>query len=177
MPGSLIDRGTAVNLHEFGRFPAPRSAALPTESWPIKATLAIYDALLQARIPPPAARGVAEALEKDMEALLATKTDLRLLSSEMDRRFERLEQRIDRMDERLERLIIERTTQLLDQNFARQVDARFQALEERMKGLLDQNYARQVDERFTSLELRLIVKLGSLIVATSTALVAILKFL
>jgi hypothetical protein len=38
--------------------------------------LALYEALLQANMPAPAARGAAEALEADMTQHLATKQDL-----------------------------------------------------------------------------------------------------
>ena len=85
----------------------------------MKSTLAIYDAMLEAKVSAAAARGVAEALERDMEAIVATKTDLqylreqvsgeihalkaelqalkaemRTLKVEMDSRFERLELRL-----------------------------------------------------------------------------------
>ncbi len=78
----------------------------------MKSTLAIYDAMLEAKVSAAAARGVAEALERDMEAIVATKTDLqylreqvsgeihalkaemRALKVEMDSRFERLELRL-----------------------------------------------------------------------------------
>ncbi len=186
----------------------------------MKATLAIYDALMQAQIPAPAARGVAEALERDMEALLATKTDLRLLDAGMQRQFaeashrfdetdrrlaaidERMRQlldqsfarevyaRFEQMDQRFEQsdkrfaAIDERMRQLLDQSFAREVYARFEqsdkrcaAIEERMRQLLDQDFAREINERFRSVELALTMKLGSLIVASVTALAAVIKFI
>jgi hypothetical protein len=73
-----------------------------------KATLAIYDALMPAQIPQSTARGVAEALDKDMAALLATKTDLRLLGADMDRRLDHM----------------------LDQSFAARMDQRCASLEQ-----------------------------------------------
>lgn len=44
--------------------------------------LALYDALVRANIPQPAARAVVEALEKDMDAVLATKADFATLRAE-----------------------------------------------------------------------------------------------
>ncbi len=49
---------------------------------------AIYEALIQARVTPQAARGVVEALEKDMQSTLATKQD-----------FEQLRKHIERMEQ------------------------------------------------------------------------------
>jgi multidrug efflux pump subunit AcrA (membrane-fusion protein) len=72
--------------------------ALGSRSQSLKTTLAIYDALLQANIPKAAARGVAEALEKDMEAVLATKADLRVLEEKIDRRFELIEQKLHNLE-------------------------------------------------------------------------------
>ncbi|HPF27639.1 MAG TPA: hypothetical protein P5528_00470 [Steroidobacteraceae bacterium] len=139
----------------------------------MKTTLAIYEALLQAQIPQLAARGVAEALERDMEALLATKTDLRLLSSEMARQFEKVWRNFDAMERRFER--IDERFEQMDKRFE-QIDKRFAAIDARMRELLDQNFARAMDERFHSVELRLTVKLGSIMVASLTALAAIVKF-
>lgn len=45
--------------------------------------LAIHEALIQANVPPPAARRVAESLEKDMTSTLATKQDLQHLDQLM----------------------------------------------------------------------------------------------
>ena len=61
----------------------------------VETTLAIYEALIQANVPQPAARRVAEALEKDMTSNLATKQDLQHLRELMDARFEALEKRMD----------------------------------------------------------------------------------
>ena len=51
-------------------------------------SLAIYDALIQAKVPADAARAVVDALERDMTTLLATTQDFRhfeeLLSARLD---------------------------------------------------------------------------------------------
>ncbi|MEZ5474263.1 MAG: hypothetical protein R3E72_04565 [Steroidobacteraceae bacterium] len=171
-----------------------------------KTTLAIYDALMQARIPQSAARGVAEALEKDMEALLATKTDLRLLGAEtassfervwrcfdqMEHRFAQVYQRFEQIDQRFEQ--IDKRFEQIDKRFE-QVDQRFDLLdqrservEKRLEQMLDQDHAERMNERFADLErrfnasmeaceARLLIKLGSLMVATITVFAAIIKFL
>jgi hypothetical protein len=53
-------------------------------------TLALYEALIQAKVPQPAARRVVEALESDMSTSLATKQDI-----------EQLEQRLAAVDARM----------------------------------------------------------------------------
>jgi len=60
----------------------------------VETALAIYEALIQANVPPPAARRVAEALEKDMSSNLATKQDLRHLEQLMETRFESADSRL-----------------------------------------------------------------------------------
>ncbi len=84
----------------------------------METALAIYEALIQANVPAPAARRVAESLEKDMTSNLATKQDLQhldqlwrahleALESRMDGRFEELERRFLLLMQNLEsRLII-----------------------------------------------------------------------
>jgi hypothetical protein len=57
----------------------------------MEAALAIYEALIQANVPPPAARRVAESLEKDMTSNLATKQDLQHLDQLMVTRMESLQ--------------------------------------------------------------------------------------
>lgn len=47
----------------------------------METTLAIYEALIQANVPAPAARRVAESLEKVMTSNLATKQDLQNFES------------------------------------------------------------------------------------------------
>lgn len=46
-------------------------------------TLALYEALVQANVPQPAARRVVEALESDMNTSLATKQDVQLLEQRL----------------------------------------------------------------------------------------------
>jgi hypothetical protein len=46
-------------------------------------TLALYEALIQANVPQPAARRVVEALESDMNTSLATKQDIELLQQRL----------------------------------------------------------------------------------------------
>ena len=73
----------------------------------METALAIYEALLQANVPPPAARRVAESLEKDMTSNLATKQDLQHLDQMMQTRFEALESRMSLIVQNLEsRLLI-----------------------------------------------------------------------
>jgi signal recognition particle GTPase len=57
----------------------------------METALAIYEALIQANVPPPAARRVAESLERDMSSSLATKQDLQHLEQLMTARFETVE--------------------------------------------------------------------------------------
>jgi tetrahydromethanopterin S-methyltransferase subunit G len=64
-------------------------------------SLAIYEALIQANVPPPAARRVAETLEKDMSSNLATKQDIQHLDQLMATRFEAMDRRFDDLDSRI----------------------------------------------------------------------------
>jgi hypothetical protein len=57
-------------------------------------TLAIYDALIQAKVPADAARAVVDALEKDMTTMLATKQDFRHFEELFSARLEALENRL-----------------------------------------------------------------------------------
>lgn len=66
--------------------------------------LAIYEALIQANVPPPAARRVAETLEKDMSSNLATKQDIQHLDQLMATRFEAVDQRFEALDRRFDEL-------------------------------------------------------------------------
>lgn len=63
--------------------------------------LAIYEALIQANVPPPAARRVAESLEKDMTSTLATKQDLQHSNQLMAARFEAVDDRFSELASRL----------------------------------------------------------------------------
>jgi hypothetical protein len=75
----------------------------------METALAIYEALIQANVPPPAARRVAESLEKDMTSTLATKQDLHQeiqgvrqeiqhLAQLMNARFEAVDDRFEAFD-------------------------------------------------------------------------------
>jgi len=68
----------------------------------METTLAIYEALIQANVPAPAARRVAESLEKDMTSSLATKQDLELMAT----RFEALEGRVSLQLQNLETRLV-----------------------------------------------------------------------
>lgn len=63
----------------------------------METSLAIYEALLQANVPPPTARRVAECLEKDMTSSLATKQDLVHHEQLMATRLDALESRVSLM--------------------------------------------------------------------------------
>ena len=68
----------------------------------METALAIYEALIQANVSPPAARRVAESLEKDMTSNLATKQDLQGARQELQgvkQELQHFEQRLTtRMD-------------------------------------------------------------------------------
>ena len=72
----------------------------------METSLAIYEALIQASVPPPAARRVAECLEKDMTSSLATKQDLAYFEQLMATRLEALESRVTLMNQNLESRIV-----------------------------------------------------------------------
>jgi hypothetical protein len=67
----------------------------------MNAQFAIYEALLQAKIPAAAARGVVEALEKDMHSNLATKQDLLHLTELMNAKLDLLSTRLESLETRL----------------------------------------------------------------------------
>jgi hypothetical protein len=71
----------------------------------METALAIYEALIQAHVPPPAARRVAESLERDMTSNLATKQDLQHLEHLTKQDIQHLEQlmisRFDAVDVRV----------------------------------------------------------------------------
>jgi hypothetical protein len=67
----------------------------------METALAIYEALIQANVPPPAARRVAESLEKDMTSNLATKQDLQHLDHLMKTRFEAVDDRFAELESRV----------------------------------------------------------------------------
>jgi hypothetical protein len=72
----------------------------------METALAIYEALIQANVPPNAARRAAESLEKDMTSNLATKQDLQHLDQLMTTRLEALESRVSWMMQNLESRIV-----------------------------------------------------------------------
>jgi hypothetical protein len=72
----------------------------------METTLAIYEALLQASVPPAAARRVAECLEKDMTTNLATKQDMLHLERQMNTRFDAMESRFVLTQQSLESRIV-----------------------------------------------------------------------
>lgn len=108
----------------------------------METSLAIYEALIQAKVPPPDARRVAECLEKDVTSNLATKSDMMLVRQELEHLGQTMRTRFEALDARF--AAIETRFQA--------VDTRFEGLEGRM-GLMIQN-----------LETRLMVKLGTLMV-------------
>ena len=66
----------------------------------METALAIYEALIQANVPPPAARRVAESLEKDMTSTLATKQDLQGVRQEIQHLAQLMNARFDAVDDR-----------------------------------------------------------------------------
>jgi hypothetical protein len=79
----------------------------------METSLAIYEALIQATVPPSAARRVAECLERDMTSNLATKNDLLLVRQDLEHleqrmalRFEALESRFTLMNQTLESRVV-----------------------------------------------------------------------
>jgi hypothetical protein len=78
------------------QYSALSSSAVPVDSLLAGSisSLAIYEALIQANVPPAAARRVAECLEKDMTSALATKQDLAHMQQLLNAQFLALETRI-----------------------------------------------------------------------------------
>jgi len=106
----------------------------------METSLAIYEALIQANVPQPAARRVAESLEKDMSSNLATKQDLQQLEQQITGRFNAMEVRFSVVDARFDAVDARFTT----------VDVRFKELEER------------ISLKMENLESRIVIKLGAL---------------
>lgn len=105
----------------------------------METSLAIYEALLQANVPAPAARRVAEALEKDMTSTLVTKQDLLATKQDLQHEVQMIHGRIDALEERM--------------------SLRFQGLESTFDLKLS-----AMGAKFESLESRLLLKLAGLIV-------------
>jgi hypothetical protein len=72
----------------------------------METALAIYEALIQANVPPLAARRAAESLEKDMTTHLATRQDLQHLDQLLTNRLEALESRVTLTMQSLESRIV-----------------------------------------------------------------------
>jgi len=126
----------------------------------METALAIYEALIQANVPPPSARRVAESLEKDMTTSLATKQDLQHFDQLMTTRLEALE---SRMNTRF--AAVEARFATVDARFEA-VDARFEAVNTRF-GAVDDRFSElesRIGLMIQNLESRLIIKLGALMV-------------
>ncbi len=106
----------------------------------VETALAIYEALIQANVPPPAARRVADSLERDMSSSLATNQDVQHLAQLMAARFETVESRFAAMESRLT---------AMESRFTG-VDGSISALESRMILMME------------NLESRVVIKLGAL---------------
>jgi hypothetical protein len=125
----------------------------------METALAIYEALIQANVPPPAARRVAESLEKDMSSTLATKQDLHHFEQLMNSRFEALEARF------------EARFGAIDARFGA-IDARFGAIGGRFDAL-EESFSL----RMQNLESRLVIKLGTLMTILFGVFTAVLALL
>jgi exonuclease VII large subunit len=126
-------------------------------------TLAIYEALIEADVPPPAVRRAAEALEADMLTHLATKQDLAHLEQRVNARVDSLEtqlgQRIDALDQRLSPRI-----KTVDQH----LDQRIEALDQSISARCAASHT-QYDLKLQDLESRLVIKLGALLTVLLSA--------
>jgi uncharacterized membrane protein YheB (UPF0754 family) len=136
----------------------------------VEATLAIYEALIQANVPTSAARRVAESLEKDMSSNLATKQDVQHLAQLMATRFEAFEGQMAARFEAYEG----KTAARLEASEGK-TTTRLEAVEARLVAMEDKTVIRfrAVDDRFSelesriglmmrSLESRMVIKLGAL---------------
>ncbi len=143
----------------------------------METSLAIYEALIQASVPPPAARRVAECLEKDMTSNLATKSDFLLLrqdiehlSQSMATRFAALEARYDARFEAIDTRF---------NSLEARLDARFEAIDTRF-GAVDTRFealASRMSLTIQNMETRLMVKLGTLMVVLFGLAGTVLKLL
>lgn len=125
----------------------------------METSLANYEALIQANVPPPDARRVAECLEKDMTSNLATKSDFLLLRQDIEHLSQSMATRFAALEARSEARF-----EAIDTRFGA-VDTRFGALESRML-LTIQN-----------METRLMMKLGTLMVVLFGLAGTVLKLL
>jgi hypothetical protein len=117
----------------MGQIPDSPAVQCPGTLTVMETALAIYEALIQANVPPPAARRVADSLERDMSSSLATKQDLQHLEQLMAARFETVESRFDAIESRFTG-----------------VDGSISALESRVVLMME------------NLESRVVIKLGAL---------------
>jgi len=149
----------------------------------METSLAIYEALIQASVPPPAARRVAECLEKDMTSNLATKSDVLLvrqdlehLEQSMSTRFDALEGRFGAIDARF--VSIDKRFDAVDMRFEA-IDARFNALDVRFRAI--DTHFETLESRFAlmaqNLESRIVIKLGALMVVLFSVAGTALKLL
>jgi hypothetical protein len=67
----------------------------PAHHFGMNAALAIYDALIQAKVSPDAAKAVVDALDRDMNTWLATKQDFHHFEQLFEARFDALEARAE----------------------------------------------------------------------------------
>jgi len=157
----------------------------------METSLAIYEALIQANVPTPAARRVAECLEKDMTSNLATKNDFLLLRQDIehlsqtmatrfaafearsDARFEAVDARFDSLEARFESRF-----QAVDTRFD-SLDARFEAIDTQFGavGSRFEAFESRMALTIQNMETRLVVKLGALMVALFGLAGTLLKLL
>jgi hypothetical protein len=148
--------------------------ASESHAWHVNTTLAIYEALIQANVPAPAARRAAEALEADMTQHLATKQDLAHTGELLMQRFVVIDQRFAAMDQRF--VAIDQRFAVIDQRFAA-IDQRFDTLERR----IDARFAAadvHLELKLQTLESRIVVKLGALmtfLLAAASAVLALVQ--
>ena len=79
----------------------------------METSLAIYEALLQADVPPPAARRVAESLEKDMTSNLATRHDVLLIQEHLQHLDQQFAARIEALESRMSLMVQNLESRLL----------------------------------------------------------------
>jgi gas vesicle protein len=118
--------------------------------------------MLEAKIPAAAARGVAEALENDMEAVIATKTDLQYLRTQMGVDMQALK---TELQAEIKAVKSELQTELhaVKSELQTELHAVKSELQTGLHAVKSEVQALEVDmdRRFERLELRLTVKLGT----------------
>jgi hypothetical protein len=78
----------------------------------MNALYSLYDALVSINVPSEKARAVVDAMERDMTALLATKSDLALLESRIDSLDQKMESRFSQMETKMDLLRSSMTVRL-----------------------------------------------------------------